>query len=105
MTGTNLENKSIVQTIIDAARDPNKVLEFNYASEALNNSFFLESLVRSVPLLLCFSSPSRLYEETHINLPCRPPYYLLYHVSDQTRIRNPLLRTRRHMKPPSKDRT
>ncbi|TFK87449.1 manganese and iron superoxide dismutase [Polyporus arcularius HHB13444] len=42
--GTALENKSIVQTIIDAARDPDKVLEFNYASEALNNSFFLESL-------------------------------------------------------------
>ncbi|KAI0721966.1 Manganese/iron superoxide dismutase [Cerioporus squamosus] len=42
--GTALENKSIVQTVIDAARDPNKVLEFNYASEALNNSFFLESL-------------------------------------------------------------
>ncbi|RPD62027.1 manganese and iron superoxide dismutase [Lentinus tigrinus ALCF2SS1-7] len=42
--GTALQNKSIVQTIIDAARDPNKILEFNYASEALNNSFFLESL-------------------------------------------------------------
>ncbi|KAH9894151.1 Manganese/iron superoxide dismutase [Cubamyces lactineus] len=40
--GTALENKSIVQTIVEAARDPNKVLEFNYASEALNNSFFLE---------------------------------------------------------------
>ena len=44
--GTSLENKSIVQTIIDSARDPDKVLEFNYASEALNNSFFLENLVR-----------------------------------------------------------
>ncbi|KAL7282034.1 hypothetical protein ACG7TL_003501 [Trametes sanguinea] len=40
--GTALENKSIVQTVVEAARDPNKVLEFNYASEALNNSFFLE---------------------------------------------------------------
>ncbi|KAI0643686.1 Manganese/iron superoxide dismutase [Trametes meyenii] len=40
--GTSLENKSIVQTIVEAARDPSKVLEFNYASEALNNSFFLE---------------------------------------------------------------
>ncbi|PIL36673.1 hypothetical protein GSI_00362 [Ganoderma sinense ZZ0214-1] len=42
--GTALENKTIVQTIIDSARDPDKVLEFNYASEALNNSFFLENL-------------------------------------------------------------
>jgi len=42
--GTELENKSVVQTVIEAARDPHKVLEFNYASEALNNSFFLESL-------------------------------------------------------------
>ncbi|KAI8984987.1 Manganese/iron superoxide dismutase [Trametes punicea] len=40
--GTALESKSVVQTVIEAARDPNKVLEFNYASEALNNSFFLE---------------------------------------------------------------
>ncbi|KAI0334885.1 manganese and iron superoxide dismutase [Cubamyces sp. BRFM 1775] len=40
--GTALENKSIVQTVVEAARDPTKVLEFNYASEALNNSFFLE---------------------------------------------------------------
>ncbi|KAM5532703.1 hypothetical protein V8D89_013595 [Ganoderma adspersum] len=42
--GTALENKTVVQTIIDSARDPDKVLEFNYASEALNNSFFLENL-------------------------------------------------------------
>lgn len=45
--GTRLENKSVVQTIINAARDPNMVLEFNYACEALNNSFFLENLVRA----------------------------------------------------------
>ncbi|OBZ71941.1 putative 37S ribosomal protein S26A, mitochondrial [Grifola frondosa] len=42
--GTSLENKSVVQTVVEAARDPDKVLEFNYACEALNNSFFLESL-------------------------------------------------------------
>ncbi|KAH9843730.1 uncharacterized protein C8Q71DRAFT_11812 [Rhodofomes roseus] len=42
--GTVLENKSVVQTAIEAARDPHKVLEFDYACEALNNSFFLESL-------------------------------------------------------------
>lgn len=45
--GTDLEDKSVVQTVISAARDPSKVLAFNYASEALNNSFFLETLVRS----------------------------------------------------------
>ncbi|KAI0356667.1 hypothetical protein OH77DRAFT_1436280 [Trametes cingulata] len=48
--GTALENKSIVQTVVEAARDPNKVLEFNYASEALNNSFFLECVV-SIPCM------------------------------------------------------
>ncbi|KAH9853897.1 Manganese/iron superoxide dismutase [Lenzites betulinus] len=42
--GTSLENKNIVQTIIEGAQDPSKVLEYNYASEALNNSFFLESV-------------------------------------------------------------
>ena len=50
-TGTVLENKSVVQTVIEAARDPHKVLEFDYACEALNNSFFLESMVRLLPLL------------------------------------------------------
>ena len=49
--GTVLENKSVVQTVIEAARDPSKVLEFDYACEALNNSFFLESMVRLFPLL------------------------------------------------------
>ncbi|KAI0079739.1 manganese and iron superoxide dismutase [Panus rudis PR-1116 ss-1] len=43
-TDTEQENKSVVQTVIDTATDPNKVLAFNYASEALNNSFFLESM-------------------------------------------------------------
>ncbi|KZT74522.1 manganese and iron superoxide dismutase [Daedalea quercina L-15889] len=42
--GTVLQDKSVAQTAIEAARDPHKVLEFDYACEALNNSFFLESL-------------------------------------------------------------
>ncbi|GBE79216.1 manganese and iron superoxide dismutase [Sparassis crispa] len=42
--GTDLEGKSVVQTVIEAARNPSKILEFNYASEALNNSFFLGNL-------------------------------------------------------------
>ncbi|CAL1702066.1 unnamed protein product [Somion occarium] len=41
---TEQENKSVVQTVIDTAVDPNKVLAFSYASEALNNSFFLECM-------------------------------------------------------------
>jgi Fe-Mn family superoxide dismutase len=45
-TGTELENKSVVQTIIDTAPDRSKTLAFNYASQALNNSFFLDTLVR-----------------------------------------------------------
>ena len=45
-TGTELANKSVVQTIIDTAPDRSKTLAFNYASQALNNSFFLDTLVR-----------------------------------------------------------
>ena len=41
-----LQNKTVTQTVISAASDPDLVLAFNYASEALNNSFFLRSLVR-----------------------------------------------------------
>ncbi|KAF9649327.1 manganese and iron superoxide dismutase [Thelephora ganbajun] len=42
--GTELANKSVVQTIIDTAPDRSKTLAFNYASQALNNSFFLDTL-------------------------------------------------------------
>jgi hypothetical protein len=48
VTGTELANKSVVQTIIDTAPDRSKTLAFNYASQALNNSFFLDTLVRYV---------------------------------------------------------
>ncbi|KDQ14754.1 hypothetical protein BOTBODRAFT_187754 [Botryobasidium botryosum FD-172 SS1] len=41
---TDLENKSIVQTVLSTARDPAKVLTFNHACQALNNSFFLDNL-------------------------------------------------------------
>ena len=47
-TGTELANKSVVQTIIDTAPDRSKTLAFNYASQALNNSFFLDTLVRQM---------------------------------------------------------
>ena len=42
---TDLENKSVLQTLKESARDPTRTLVFNYASEALNNSFFLSTLV------------------------------------------------------------
>lgn len=40
-----MESKSVAQTIIDAAQSRRDILAYNYASEALNNSFFLECLV------------------------------------------------------------
>ncbi|GAA5845560.1 hypothetical protein JCM9279_003076 [Rhodotorula babjevae] len=42
--GSELENLSVLQTLKQAAPDPSKTLAFNYASEALNNSFFLSTL-------------------------------------------------------------
>lgn len=42
----------MLQTLKQTAQDPSKVLAFNYASEALNNSFFLSTLVCPSPLLL-----------------------------------------------------
>jgi hypothetical protein len=44
--GTALETKSVAQTVIETAPDRSKTLAFNYASQALNNSFFLDFLVR-----------------------------------------------------------
>jgi hypothetical protein len=40
-------NKSVAQIVIDTAANPAKTLLFNYASEALNNDFFLDCLVSS----------------------------------------------------------
>ncbi|GAA6038212.1 hypothetical protein JCM8097_005796 [Rhodosporidiobolus ruineniae] len=42
--GTDAEDKSVLQTLKQTAQDPTQVLAFNYASEALNNSFFLSTL-------------------------------------------------------------
>ncbi|KAI0347001.1 manganese and iron superoxide dismutase [Trametopsis cervina] len=44
VAGTGLRGKTVAQTVIDAAQDPSKILIYNYASEALNNSFFLSCL-------------------------------------------------------------
>ncbi|GAA5970923.1 hypothetical protein JCM3765_007852 [Sporobolomyces pararoseus] len=44
---TGEENLSVLQTLKQTATDPSKTLAFNYASEALNNSFFLSTLTPS----------------------------------------------------------
>lgn len=45
VTGTTYEDRSVVKTLVATASDPSLTLAFNYASEALNNSFFLSTLV------------------------------------------------------------
>lgn len=60
------ENKSVAQTVIDTAPDPTKSLAFNYASEALNNSFFLDFLVRPSPSFPIIILTSIIH--------CRNPY-------------------------------
>ena len=47
-----MENQSVTQTVISAATHRRHALAFNYASQALNNSFFLECLVRLDTLLV-----------------------------------------------------
>ena len=44
--GTKLENQSVAQIVISTAPQESQTLAFNYASLALNNSFFLHHLVR-----------------------------------------------------------
>lgn len=70
--GTEMENKSVVQTLIQSAQDPTKALVFNYASEALNNSFFLSTLASfPFPLHHTQTDPDRL--SSHPNRPPPPP--------------------------------
>ncbi|KAA1073198.1 hypothetical protein PGT21_003429 [Puccinia graminis f. sp. tritici] len=47
--GTPAENKSLFDTIVDLAKDRTQVIPFNLASEALNNSFFLNGLKQADP--------------------------------------------------------
>ena len=44
-SGTESEASSVLQTLHKTAEKPAETLQFNYASEALNNSFFLSLLV------------------------------------------------------------
>ena len=49
--GTAQENTTVTQTVLDTATLKERTLAFNYASLALNNSFFLDQLVcRYTPL-------------------------------------------------------
>lgn len=43
--GTDLEAMSVIQTVLSTARNPSQIVAFNMASQALNNSFFLDNLV------------------------------------------------------------
>lgn len=43
--GTAQERKTVAQIVIETAPEPSQSLAFNYASEALNNAFFLDNLV------------------------------------------------------------
>lgn len=46
--GTENQNKSVTQTVINTATARERTLAFNYASLALNNSFFLDNIVGAV---------------------------------------------------------
>jgi len=43
---------TVADTVINSAMDGSKILAFNYASQALNNHFFLENLVTYSPAIL-----------------------------------------------------
>lgn len=45
--GTKLESLKILDTITHTSNEPDQALTFNYASNALNNAFFLSGLVRA----------------------------------------------------------
>lgn len=51
-----MEGQSVTDTVISAASHQHHALAFNYASQALNNSFFLESLVCCI--MPAFAEPS-----------------------------------------------
>ncbi|BGP40205.1 hypothetical protein JCM10450v2_004184 [Rhodotorula kratochvilovae] len=63
--GTELESASVLHTLKKTAAEPTQTLAFNYASEALNNSFFLSTLspTPSAP------SPSSTFSQALAALP------------------------------------
>ena len=54
MAGTENEGKNVLQTIIDTATNRDRIMAFNYASLAANNSFFLDSIVSELLTSECF---------------------------------------------------
>ncbi|EJT97589.1 manganese and iron superoxide dismutase [Dacryopinax primogenitus] len=56
--GTEYENKSVVDTVIGSAKKREDALIFNYASQAMNNSFFLDTLLPTVESTLHHMSHS-----------------------------------------------
>lgn len=55
--GTESASESVLQTVIRSAQKPEEALAFNYASEALNNSFFLSTLVSPTAVLSPHAHP------------------------------------------------
>lgn len=53
LTGTDEATLSVAQTVINTASKREKALAFHYASEALNNSFFLDFLVCPPQIVIC----------------------------------------------------
>ena len=68
--GTSEADKSVAQTVINTSTVRSKTLAFNYASEALNNSFFLDMLVRQ---LYYYILPRELIRVTHLPGPSSNP--------------------------------
>jgi hypothetical protein len=72
--GTELENLSVAQTVISTGNSIRDVLAFNYASQALNNSFFFDNLVSilvpipSVVLIAVTASTREVATTTHLIL-------------------------------------
>ncbi|SCZ88080.1 BZ3500_MvSof-1268-A1-R1_Chr2-1g04175 [Microbotryum saponariae] len=75
--GTTVENQTVLQTVKQTAANPEQVLAFNYASEALNNSFFLSTLTpKPTP-----PSPSSSFSLSLASTPLRDMAGLISHFS------------------------
>ena len=74
--GTELQNLSVAQTVISAANSMEHILAWNYASQALNNSFFFDNLVGPLDLFITINvlilTSCRLKDLRHL-APHLPP--------------------------------
>ncbi|SCV72236.1 BQ2448_4930 [Microbotryum intermedium] len=75
--GTPVENQTVLQTVKQTAANPEQVLAFNYASEALNNSFFLSTLTPNPTP----PSPSSSFSLSLASTPLREMAGLISHFS------------------------